>query len=52
MKAFNFFVAQPSTFAPSLPGCAKTSVVSTRIMCATEEATVATVPTKETAVSW
>ena len=52
MKALNFFVAQPSTFAPSLPGSAKTSVVSTRIMCATAETTVQTVPTKETAVSW
>ena len=52
MKALNFFVAQPSTIAPSLPGSAKTRVVSTRIMCATAVTTVPTVPTKKTAVSW
>ena len=52
MKALNFFVAQPSTFAPSLPGTAKTIIVSTRIMCVTAMMTVATVPRKETAVSW
>ena len=52
MKALNFFVAQPSTIAPNLPGSAKTSVVSPGFMCATAETTVATVPTKETAVSW
>ena len=52
MKALNFSVAQPSTFAPNLPGSAKTSVVSTRIMCVTAIMTVATVPTKKTAVSW
>ena len=52
MKALNFFVAQPITFAPSLPGSAKTTIVSTRIMCVTTMMTVATVPTKETAVSW
>ena len=52
MKALNFFVAQPSTFARSLPGSAKTTIVPTRIMCVTTMMTVATVPTKETAVSW
>ena len=52
MKALNFFVAQPSTFAPSLPGSAKTTIVPTSIMCVTAMMTVATVPTKETAVSW
>ena len=52
MKALNFFVAQPSTFAPNLPGGAKTTFVSTRMMCATAMTTVATVRTKETAVSW
>ena len=52
MKALNFFVAQPSTFAPNLPGSAKTRVVSTRILCVTAMTTVPTVPTKETAVSW
>ena len=52
MKALNFFVVQPGTFAPNLPGSAQTSVVSTRIICATVKTTVATVPTKETAVSW
>ena len=52
MKALNFFVVQPSTIAPNLPGSAKTSVVSTRIKCVTAMMTVATVPTKETAVSW
>ena len=52
MKALNFSVAQPSTFAPNLPGSAKTSVVPTRIMCVTAIKTVPTVPTKKTAVSW
>ena len=52
MKALNFFVAQPSTFAPNLPGSAKTTFVSTRILCVTAMITVATVPMKETAVSW
>ena len=52
MKALNFFVAQPITFAPNLPGSAKTSIVSTRMRYATAITTVATVPTKETAVSW
>ena len=52
MKALNFSVAQPSTFAPNLPGSAKTTVVSTGIMCVTAMMTVATVLTKETAVSW
>ena len=51
MKALNFFVAQPSTFAPNLPGSAKTRIVPTRIMCVTAGATVPTIPTKETAVS-
>ena len=51
MKALNFSVFQPSTFAPNLPGSAKTSV-STRIMCVTAIKTVPTVPTKKTAVSW
>ena len=51
MKALNFFVAQPSTFAPTLPGSAKTRIVSTRMMCVTAMVTVATIPTKETAVS-
>ena len=35
MKALNFFVAQPITFATNLPGSAKTRLVSTRIMCVT-----------------
>ena len=52
MKALNFSVAQPSPIARSLPGSAKTRVVSTRIMCVTAETTVATVPTKESAVGW
>ena len=52
MNALNFSVVQPSTFATSLPWSAKTSVVSTRMMCVTAMMTVATVPTKETAVSW
>ena len=52
MKALNFSVAQPSPIARSLPGSAKTRVVSTRMMCATAMTTVPTVPTKETAVSW
>ena len=52
MKALNFSVVQPSTFASSLPWSAKTTTVSTRIMYATAMMTVATVPTKETAVSW
>ena len=52
MKALNFFVAQPITFATNLPGSAKTRLVSTRIMCVTAIMTVATAPTKETAVSW
>ena len=52
MKVLNFFVAQPITFAPNLPGSAKTSIVSTRMRYATAITTVATVPTKETAVSW
>ena len=51
MKALNFSVAQPSTFALNLPGSAKTTFVSTRIWCATGMTTVATVPTKQTAVS-
>ena len=52
MKALNFFVVQPSTIASNLPGSVKTRSVSTRMMCATAMITVATVPTKETAVSW
>ena len=52
MRALNFFVAQPSTFATNLPGSAKTTIVSTRIMCVTAIISVATVPTKETAVRW
>ena len=52
MKALNFSVAQPSPIARSLPGSAKTRVVSTRILCVTAMITVATVPMKETAVSW
>ena len=52
MKALNFFVAQATTFASNLPGSAKTSVVSTRMLCVTAMITVATDPTKETAVSW
>ena len=52
MKALNFFVAQPGTLAPNLPGSAKTTILSTRIMCVTAMMTVAKVPTKETAVSW
>ena len=51
MKTLNFFVAQQSTFAPNLPGSAKTTILSTRIMCVTAMMTMATVPTKETAVS-
>ena len=52
MKALNFSVAQPSTFAPNLPGGARTTIVSTGIMCVTAMINVATVPTKKTAVSW
>ena len=52
MKVLNFFVAQPITFATNLPGSAKTSIVSTRVLCATAMIPVATVPTKVTAVSW
>ena len=52
MKTLNFFVAQPTTIASNLPGSAKTIIVSTRIMCVTAIISVATVPTKETAVSW
>ena len=46
MKALNFFVAQPTTFATNLPGSAETTIVSTRIMCVTAMMTVATVLTK------
>ena len=52
MKALNFFVAQPATFATNLPGGAETTIASGSIMCVTCMMTVATVPTKETAVSW
>ena len=46
MKALNFFVAQPSTFAPNLPGSAKTRIVSARILCVTALTNVSMVPTK------
>ena len=46
MKALNFFVAQPSTFASNLPGSAKTTVVSGRIIGVTAMMSVSTVPTK------
>ena len=52
MKALNFFVAQPSTFATSLPGSAKTTIISTGMRCVAAFISVATIPTKETAVSW
>ena len=52
MKALNFSVAQPSPIATNLTGSAETTIVSTRIMCVTAMMIVATVPTKETAVSW
>ena len=52
VKALNFFVAHQKKIAPNLNGCAKKGIVSARMMCVTAMMTVATVSTKETAVSW
>ena len=46
------FVVHSTGSAPDTTGSAKTGNVSTRIMCVTAQTTVATVLTKETAVSW
>ena len=52
LKAIILFVVQPAGSAPLSYGSAQTGNVSTRIMCATAQTTVATVLTKQTAVSW
>ena len=52
LKAITLFVVQPTGSAPNCTGSAKTGNVSPRIMCVTAWSTVATVLTKETAVSW
>ena len=46
------FVVQPTGSAPATSGSAQTGNVSPRNMRVTGETTVATVRTKETAVSW
>ena len=46
------FVFQPNGSAPDPNGSAHRGSVSASVMCVTAETTVATVPTKETAVSW
>ncbi len=52
LKAITLFVVQPTGSAPNCTGSAKTGNVSPRIMCVTAWSSVATVLTKETAVSW
>ena len=52
LKAITLFVVQPTGSAPASTGSAQTGNVSTSFTCVTAESTVATVPTKETAVSW
>ena len=52
LKAITFFVVQPSGSAPVSTGSAQTGNVSPGIVCVTALSTVATVLTKETAVSW
>ena len=51
LKAITLFVVQPTGSAPVSTGSAKTGNVSTRIMCVTAKTAVATVLTKEIAVS-
>ena len=46
------FVVQPAGSAPDPTGSAQTGNVSSIVMCVTATTTVATVLTKETAVSW
>ena len=52
LKAITLFVFQPNGSAPDPNGSAHRGSVSASVMCVTAETTVATVPTKETAVSW
>ena len=52
LKAITLFVVQPTGSAPVSSGSAEIGYVPTRIMCVTAMPTVATVLTKETAVSW
>ena len=51
LKAITLFVVQPTGSAPDSTGSAQRGNVSTRILCVTAKTTVATVLTKETAVS-
>ena len=52
LKAITLFVVQPTGNAPATSGRAQTGNVSPRVMCVTAKTTVATVLTKENAVSW
>ena len=52
LKAITLFVVQTNGSASDPTGSAQTGNVSTSFTCVTAESTVATVPTKETAVSW
>ena len=52
LKAIILFVVQSTGSAPASSGSAQRGNVSRRTMCVTAKTTVATVLTKETAVSW
>ena len=52
LKAITLFVVQATGSAPFSTGSAQIGYASTNLLCVTAKTTVATIPTKVTAVSW